>query len=318
MTKRRLPPLNALRAFEAAGRLGRMTRAADELSVTPGAISRQVRQLEEALGAPLFEGAKQRPALTHAGRLLLPALSAAFDQIEAAVRAVADDPGGTLAVSCFSTFTMRWLLPRLHRFHAAHPDIDVRLSTADRAVNIERERFDVVITLDDAPLPGQAQVQVQTLFAEWLGPVMAPPVAQMLSAGGPAALTGRQLLRTRTRPQAWAQWADRMGLAWPAASGQVFDHYEFTLQAAVRGLGLCVAPWHLVADELEAGRLVAPWGFCESGFRYVALRRAQRSARAERFCAWLMQQAAAMPMPAPPPSPAPPARPSAPRKPARS
>jgi DNA-binding transcriptional LysR family regulator len=316
MTKRRLPPLNALRAFEAAGRLGRMTRAADELSVTPGAISRQVRQLEEALGVPLFEGAKQRPALTQAGRLLLPALSAAFDQIEAAVRAVADDPGGTLDVSCFSTFTMRWLLPRLHGFHAAHPDIDVRLSTADRAVSIERERFDVVITLDDAPLPGQAQVQ--TLFAEWLGPVMAPSVAQTLSAQGPSALTGRQLLRTRTRPQAWTQWADRMGLAWPTASGQVFDHYEFTLQAAVRGLGLCVTPWHLVADELEAGRLVAPWGFCESGFRYVALRRAQRSVQAERFCTWLMQQAAAMPMPAPPPSPAPPARPSARQRPARS
>lgn len=307
MSRRRLPSLNALRAFEAAGRLGRMTLAAEELAVTPGAISRQVRQLEEALGVPLFEGPKQRPALTDPGRRLLPALSTAFEQVEAAVRAVADDPAGTLDVSCFSTFTMRWLLPRLHRFHAEHPDIDVRLSTADRAVNIERERFDVVITLDDVLLPERAQAQL--LFPEWLGPVLAPSLVQTLSAQGPAALTGKLLLRTRTRPQAWDQWAQRAGLAWPSAAGQSFEHYEFTLQAAARGLGLCVAPWHLVADDIEAGRLLAPWGFCESGYRYVALRHAQRSARAERFCAWLTRQAAAMPRPAPPPSPARPARP---------
>ena len=112
--KRRLPPLNALRAFEAAGRLGRMTAAADELAVTPGAISRQVRQLEDALGVALFEGTKHSPALTDAGRLLLPAISVALDQIETAVRAVADEPGSTLDVSCFSTFTMRWLIPRLY------------------------------------------------------------------------------------------------------------------------------------------------------------------------------------------------------------
>ena len=298
MPKRNVPSLNALRAFEAAARLGRMTMAAEELSVTPGAISRQVRQLEDALGVPLFEGPKQRPVLTDPGRLLLPALSAALDQIEAAVRAVADDPAGTIDVSCFSTFTMRWLLPRLHRFRAEHPGIEVRLSTADRAVDVERERFDVVITLDDVPPP--ERVLVQTLFPEWLGPVLAPSLAQTLPLHDLVSLHGsKQLLRTRTRPQAWAQWASRTRWGGPQASGQIFEHYDFTLQAAIRGLGVCIAPWHLVVDDLEAGRLLAPWGFCESGHHYVALRRAQRSAKGERFCAWLAHQAAQMATPAP-------------------
>jgi len=293
MPKRRLPSLNALRAFEAAGRLGRMTTAAEELAVTPGAISRQVRQLEDALGTPLFEGPKQRPVLTELGRQLLPALSSALDQIEAAVRAVADDPDGTLDVSCFSTFTMRWLIPRLHRFHAEHPGIDVRLSTTDRAISVERERFDVVITLDDSPQP--ERVQVQTLFAEWLGPVLAPSLAPLPQDRAPP--QGKQMLRTRTRPQAWAQWVERTGKEWPQPNGQVFEHYDFTLQAAVRGLGWCIAPWHLVVDDLDAGRLVAPWGFCASGHHYVALRSPQRSIKAERFCTWLARQAAEMPQP---------------------
>jgi len=229
--------------------------------------------------------------------LLFPALSAAFDQIEAAVRAVADDPAGTIDVSCFSTFTMRWLLPRLHGFHGEHPSIEVRLSTADRAVSIERERYDVVITLDDVPPP--ERVHVQPLFAEWLGPVLAPSLAQSLPSQDPVTLRGKQMLRTRTRPQAWSQWASRARWGAPQASGQVFEHYDFTLQAATRGLGLCIAPWHLVVDDLDAGRLVAPWGFCETGHHYVALRRTPRGAKAERFCAWLARQAAEMPQPVP-------------------
>ncbi|NRF68781.1 LysR family transcriptional regulator [Aquincola sp. S2] len=295
--KRRLPPLNALRAFEAAGRLGRMTAAADELAVTPGAISRQVRQLEDALGVLLFDGPKQRPALTEAGRLLLPPLSDAFDRIEAVVRAVADEPAGTLDVSCFSTFTLRWLFPRLYRLQAVHPEIDVRLSTADRAVSVERERFDVVITLDDEAPAASGRIVVEALFPEWLGPVLAPSLAASIRLRAPADLRGAQLLRTRTRPDAWVQWATRAGCPAPKPGGQLFEHYEFTLQAAAAGLGICIAPWHLVVDDLAAGRLVAPLGFCESGHRYVALRRAQRSVKAERFCAWLLREAAAMPLP---------------------
>ena len=127
--KRRLPPLNALRAFEAAARLGRMTAAADELSVTPGAISRQVQLLEASLGQRLFEGSKNKPQRTQTGKTLLPALSNALDSMEAAVRAVSDHASGTLDVACFSTFTVKWLIPRLFDFNALYPDIEVRLRT---------------------------------------------------------------------------------------------------------------------------------------------------------------------------------------------
>ncbi|MGN6086467.1 LysR substrate-binding domain-containing protein [Trinickia sp.] len=296
MMKRRLPPLNALRAFEAAGRLGRMTAAASELSVTPGAISRQVRQLEEALGTALFEGSKQQPALSEAGRRLLPTVSAAFDQIESAVRAVSDEPGGTLDVSCFGTLAMRWLIPRLYDFNAACPDIDVRISATDRDVDIERERYDVVISVDDAQHAEPSAASV--LFPEWLGPVLSPELATSIDWKSPAKLPGKLLLHTRTRPDAWSLWAHHAGSTAPETKGQVFEHYYFTLQAATAGLGMCVAPWHLVIDDLQSGRLIAPLGFRRSGKRYVLKRRPQRSAKADRFCAWLARQAAEMPHPA--------------------
>jgi DNA-binding transcriptional LysR family regulator len=133
---RRLAPLNALRAFEAAARLGRMNAAAIELAVTPGAISRQVKQLEESLNVQLFEGSKHKPQLTAAARVLLPALSAALDQIEASVRAVSNGGAeGTLDVSCFSTFTVKWLIPRLFDFHAQHPEVEVRLQATGQAAD---------------------------------------------------------------------------------------------------------------------------------------------------------------------------------------
>lgn len=119
--RRSLPPLHALRAFEAAARLGRMTAAAQELSVTPGAISRQVRQLEDALGVALFEGPKHQPRLTEAGAQLRPALSQAFDTLAQAVDAVRPSASGPVDVACFHSFMLKWLIPRLPDFHRQHP-----------------------------------------------------------------------------------------------------------------------------------------------------------------------------------------------------
>ncbi|MDD0813291.1 LysR family transcriptional regulator [Curvibacter sp. HBC28] len=121
--KRQLPPLNALRAFEAAARLGRMSAAALELSVTPGAISRQVQQLERSLNVKLFEGSKNKPLLTPAAQTLLSALSPALDQMEAAVKAISNANSGVLDVACFSTFMVKWLIPKLFDFNALHSDM---------------------------------------------------------------------------------------------------------------------------------------------------------------------------------------------------
>lgn len=293
--KRRLPPLNALRAFEAAARLGRMTVAAEELSVTPGAISRQVRQLEQALGVALFEGAKNKPQLTAAGASLWPALSAALDQMEAAVREVRSGEAGTLDVCCFSTFTVKWLIPRLYGFHALHPDTEVRLSAAEHAPDLDRDRYDLVITV--AERASQASAGLLPLFVERLGPVMASALAEKAAVRRPEDLAGLPLLHTRTRPDAWQMWCASRGIAPAAQAGPAFEHYYFTLEAAVGGLGVCIAPWHLVMDDLRAGRLVAPLGFEESAYQYVAMRRAGPHARLDSFCGWLQQQAREMPVP---------------------
>jgi LysR family glycine cleavage system transcriptional activator len=293
--KQHLRHMNALRAFEAAGRLGRMTLAADELHVTPGAVSRQVRQLEDALGVALFEGPKNRPTLTAAGKQLQPTLSAAFMQIEQAVDAMLERRHATLDVCCLSTFTMRWLIPRLYDFHARQPGIDVRLKATDQnaATPVSRSDIDITVAPARETLPSDV-----FLFDELLGPALAPALAERLRLGAPADLAHREVLRTRTRGNAWAMWSASVGSAAQALPGPEFEHYYFTLEAAIGGLGICIAPWHLVMDDVRAGRLVAPLGFCASGYRYVARRNGTREEASRLFCDWLQAQASAMPEPA--------------------
>jgi DNA-binding transcriptional LysR family regulator len=305
----RLPPLAALRAFEAAARLGRMTAAADELSVTPGAISRQVRQLEQHLGVPLFDGSKARPTLTPAARVLQPVLTTAFAHIAEAVREIGDGGRGPLDVACFSTFTVKWLIPRLFDFQARHPGIEVRLrTTADTGAGAGPAHCDVSITAEE---PGAARgaPACLRLFPEHLGPVLSPALAGRVALRQPADLAAPALqplaLHTRTRRNAWAMWAAATGAPVPAAppAGPEFEHYYFTLEAAVRGLGVAVAPWHLVLDDVRAGRLVAPLGFAASGYDYVLRRRAGAHPRLDVFCAWLQAQAEATAMPPGPQAP---------------
>lgn len=300
----RLPPLSALRAFEAAARLGRMTAAADELSVTPGAISRQVRQLEQHLGVALFDGSKARPTLTAAAHVLQPVLTTAFARIADAVREVSDHSRGPLDVACFSTFTVKWLIPRLFDFQARHPGIEVRLRTTDAGTDADRLRCDLVITAEEATAALDDPGNEHRLFPEHLGLVLSPDLAQRVVLKQPADLADLALsalrLHTRTRRNAWAMWSAAAGATLPPASqaGPEFEHYYFTLEAAVRGLGMAVAPWHLVMDDVLAGRLVAPLGFVPSGYDYVARRRTSGPLpRLDVFCAWLLAQAEANPVP---------------------
>ena len=278
---RRLPSLNALRAFEAAGRHGRMTLAADELNVTHSAISRHIQHLEEVLGVSLFEGPKNRLRLTEAGQTLLPGLVAAFDQIDMSVRSVADTVDGALDVSCPGTFTMRWLIPRLYRFQAEHPDIDVRLTASSRPVDFSRDGFDVAIRVGTAPWPDGADVI--PLFPEQTGPVVAPSLASTVS--------GLPVLHTKTRLRAWGDWLTRSGIAIEGGPRVEYEHFYFMLEAASAGLGVCVAPWPYVSDDIRFGRLMAPYGFLESGHEYVALRRARRNRKSALFCEWLHSEA---------------------------
>ncbi|MET3927103.1 LysR substrate-binding domain-containing protein [Devosia sp. 2618] len=290
---RQLPSLNALRAFEAAGRLGRMTLAADELHVTHSAVSRQVQHLEDLLGVTLFEGPKNALRLTEAGSRLMLGLTPAFDQLDLAVRSVANTEDGTLDVSCPGTFTMRWLIPRLYRFRQAHPEIEVRLSASSKPVDGARDSFDVAIRAGVGPWP--VEFYATHLFDEQIGPVAAVALAAAVSAD----ITSVPLLHSRTRRHAWADWSKRAGRSADGTHGNEYEHFYFMLEAASAGLGVCIAPWPLVADDVRSGILAAPLGFIPSGQTYIALQRRSRGHRKSAlFCDWLALEAAAFGQPA--------------------
>jgi LysR family transcriptional regulator, glycine cleavage system transcriptional activator len=294
MTSRKPVPLHALRVFEAAARLGRMTDAATELAVTHSAISRQLQHLEAYLGTELFAGPRNRRALTPPGQQLLSALTPIFDQIDVAVRSCAEEASGVLDVACYSTFAMRWLIPRLHRFQKAHATIEVRLSTDLSAARFSRGHHDVSIT---ALAPKAATLASDVLlFAERLGPVAAPSLIAAKKRLLHADLARLPHLTAATRVNAWHLWCTAVGqptLLLGRKPSITFDHYAHTLAAAANGLGVCVSPLHLVLDDIASGRLRAPFGFVASGYRYVARPRLPLSRKTRHFIAWLQREAAA-------------------------
>lgn len=299
MARRNLPPLNALRAFEAFGRHGRMTLAADELCVTHGAISRQIRQLEEHLGVALTEGPRTRLRMTEAGLKLAQALSPAFDQIEAAVPRPAEAGPRPLVVSCLPTFAMKWLIPRLPRFQAAHPDIPVRVAESNGPFDFREDQIDLAIRIRRAGEPDYPDSVSDPFMRHYHGPVMSPELA----AGGVAdfdRICAAPRLLTRTYVQSWSDWIRDIGAENlpPATSDQEFDHYFYMLEAAAAGLGVAIGPWAFVQRDLASGRLVAPLGFAPGQTWIAAL--TPREGAPERtllFRDWLVAEGASTPLP---------------------
>jgi LysR family transcriptional regulator, glycine cleavage system transcriptional activator len=285
---RRLPPLNALRAFEAAARLGTHTAAARELCVTPGAVSRQVRTLEADLGVLLFGGSRQQPELTATGLRLAGELRLAFAQIERGVRAITADQT-VLDIGCYSTLAMRWLIPRLHSFQSAWPDIQVRLLTEDQPAAHAWASCDIaIIAVESAEAVTPSD---RVLFHEMLGPVLSASLAA--NGTDPSRLLQLPRLTTRTRLNAWSQWLTRHHVDQPrrAPRSTLFDHYSLLIEAAVSGLGLGVVPWHLVADDIRQGRLQAPFGFVASGYVYVARSQPEAVDKVTAFTDWIKAEA---------------------------
>ncbi|ARP87142.1 LysR family transcriptional regulator [Bordetella genomosp. 9] len=291
----RLPSLLALRCFETAARLENFSRAAAELHLTHGAVSRAVRLLEDELGVALFERRSRRVFLTDAGRTLARAVGNGMDLMR---RAVADlrasaRQGRRWVLSCEPTLLMRWLIPRWPDFQARHPDIDVHLVAGGGPFSFS-SGIDLAIRRDDFAWP--ERYHVEPLFAEKVGPVCRPDKAAVWFATGK---TGTKLkaetprLHTRTRPGAWQDWAAAAGQPAPDTAGQTFEHFYLSLQAAVAGLGVAIGPWQLVRDDLDSGVLTAPLGFIEDGSRYCLLapRPLQRESPQADLLAWLRQMA---------------------------
>ena len=287
-----LPALNALRAFEAAARLGGLAKAAAELHVTHGAISRQVRLLEQELGVALFRREGRSLRLTESGQRLAEATGVAFAQIQAAVRGLRRrGEAAARVVGCPGSLLARWMIPRLDRMRRDLPDLQLHLSPHEGDFAPALPGLDAAILVGGPPWP--PQWQVRALAPERIGPVLDPrhPAAARLAGQPPAALLGEELLHTTSRPQAWPQWARRHGLD-PAALrlGTGFEHLYYLLEAAVAGLGVAIAPQPLVAGDLASGRLVAPWGFVETGEHWCLCTRPGQDPQLDRLAAWLRGQ----------------------------
>ena len=293
---RRLPPLNSLRAFEAAARLGSFTLAADELCVTHGAISRHVQQLESWLNKPLFERFNRRVLLSAEGETYLAAVSASFDQIAEATQQqlgvdhpLGKPPHQLLRVNAQATFALRWLVPRLSQFQARHPDIEVRLTTSNDAIEKVREEVDLFIRGGPKQVPGYLST---SFLSEVRRPVCSPRIAGAKPLR-PADLMHHTLLHSATYPGMWTEWLTLCGIPdLVPKSAITLEHFFMTLQAAIDGVGMAMAPTALVADDIAEGRLVfpfsgpslSPWHY----YTYIPEAR-QDDASLRAFCDWLAE-----------------------------
>ncbi len=256
--------LGWIRFFEAAARHQNFARAADELHLTHGAISRQIRQLEDALGVALFERRNRAVFLTEAGRTLHAAATQSMDLLAATVEKIrAPAPNQALVLSCEPTIAMRWLIPRSGRFAAAHPEIPLHLMAAGGPIDFATSGVDVALRRNDFPF--DPRWHSGELAPERVGPVCRPDQAD-------ADLAQVVRLHTRTRPDAWQRWARSAGTGAPGAvmarQEAWYEHFYLSLQAAAAGLGWAVASELMAADELAEGRLVAPLGFVADGSAY--------------------------------------------------
>jgi LysR family glycine cleavage system transcriptional activator len=253
---RRLPPLNALRAFEAAARSESFTRAAEELHVTQGAVSHQVKALEATLGLKLFNRERQRLTLTNAGRDYLAVVRDALDRIALGTeRLVQRQTSGALTVSTSPDFAAKWLVYRLGRFAESHPEIDLRISAAAPHVDFAREDVDLAVRHGDGKWPGLDAVR---LCSERLFPVCSPKlVAGRNRIKSAADLLKFPLLHLNDWTT-WARWFEAAGVSDPVAQGPSVNQASMLIDLAVDGQGVALARTALAAWDLINGRLVRP------------------------------------------------------------
>ncbi|WHQ42939.1 LysR substrate-binding domain-containing protein [Alcaligenes faecalis] len=280
-----IPNLTAFRYFDTAAQAGSFVQAAQRLHVTHGAVSRQIRALEESLGVELFERRNRAVFLTPAGRQLLHVTAPMFERLEDVVYQLQQTQREhALAVSCEPTIAMKWLIPRLGDFHALYPNITVHLITAGGPVNFAQMGVDLAIRRDD--FHWADSVCGLKLCEEMIGPVCQAqyPHAQDTSK--------QILIQSSSRPQAWATWARLSGNSLRSAGKLELEHFYLCIQAALSGQGMTIVSRLMVEDELQSGQLIAPQGFIPDGSTYYLLspQALDQNPRAEVFASWLSEQ----------------------------
>lgn len=288
-------PLTALRVFEAAARHESFLQAAEELAITPGAVSRQIKALETELAVRLFERFNRAVRLTETGRRLATGVRQGLSRIEEAVAEVRAERQGVLAVTAMHSFAARWLVPRPHLFNERHPDIQVLVSASDQAVDLVRERYDVAIRFGRGPFPGFHARKLVSLF---MFPVCSPRLLEQTRLDSPHDLANAQLLADVYLAQGEPHWGDWLALAGAPEvdwrGGQQFSNVYLAIEAAIAGRGVALGERALVLDELATGRLVKPFDVeLLSPFSQWILTLPEKADRPDirKFRNWLIAQA---------------------------
>jgi len=298
--RRRLPPLNALRAFEAAARHLNFSRAADELSVTPGAVSQQIQNLEDYVGAALFKRTPKGLLLTDAAQTALPALREAFDRLaEAASLLTAAVDGRRLTLTAPPSFAAKWLVPRLGAFEQAHPQVDVWLSAGIELVDLTAGEVDVAIRYGAGRYPG---LEVRRLMNETVIPVISPELLKEQALGSPEDLKNHVLLHDGSPDlddscPDWSMWLAARGVRGvEGMRGPRFNQSSLVIEAAANGRGVALAKLTLAQADLDAGRLVAPLQIATAvDFAYYLVhpKAKGRLPQVKAFISWIEAEAAA-------------------------
>ncbi|BCW87865.1 HTH-type transcriptional regulator TrpI [Alphaproteobacteria bacterium SO-S41] len=283
----RLPPLSTLRAFEAVARLGSVSRAAEELGRTHGAVSKQLRALHEEVGLSLFDKAGTGIAPNATGRMLAAAVGDALDQLAGRFTEIVRDARSPVVhVACSASFAMGWLVPHLPEFSAEHPDIRIRLSmTSAREMRNERDA-DLVVLWDRSAYPPEDQARAIRLADSAFGIVAAPHYAVRRSAKMLSAAC--QILHEHTS-RAWDRWTAQTGVRVEAPTTISFPHTHLCIGAAVAGMGIAIAERRLAEGDLKAGRLVEVAAFAPFADGFAAIPNGHKPISAEtgQFLEWL-------------------------------
>ncbi|WCJ62784.1 transcriptional regulator GcvA [Agrobacterium tumefaciens] len=251
-----LPPLQTLRAFEATGRRLSMTLAAQELHLTHGAVSRQIKALEDHLGVPLFRRMTRRIELTDAGHSYFSTVTRFLSELQReseALRHTSD--ASRLVVNCSVSFASKWLTPRLHRLMADMPDLDVHLEVTDAAIDFAPGHVDIALRYGDGRYPHAA---AERIMNETVSPVCSPEYSEKMGGiGVPSDLVKCQLIHEIGMITTWERWFAMMNLPYPGMRGPGYSHGSMSIEAAIRGAGVALGRSVLVAEDLAADRLVS-------------------------------------------------------------
>jgi LysR family glycine cleavage system transcriptional activator len=296
----RLPPLKSLQAFEIVGKHLSFTLAAEELHVTPGAVSQQIRHLEDFLGMQLFKRMNRSIVLTDAGQLFLPLVAAGFEKFhEAVTRLRQQGDHGPLTITSAPSFVSKWLIPRLSRFKSLHPDIDVRIDTSDRLVDFSREDIDVGIRFGDGVYP---ELETVFLFSFDLIPVCSPQLlAGERQLGDVSDLKHFTLLHSNydELDPGWPDWAMWLKVVEAddvdADHGIYFNQSDQLFQAALDGQGIALLANVMAEPEIAAGRLVQPFSArlpVKLNYHLVTSPQKSASAKVAAFRQWVLDESA--------------------------